>query len=272
MSRMLRKVCGGCRKGTKARSGQILTDMTTLYFEASDGDDLRKTGFSKDGKHHRPQIMIGLPAGLGGYLPGYDIYEGNTYEGNTPIPFIMKTSERFSPGKPVVIADSGLLSDKNIAALEADGYEYIIGARIKNESQIIKNKILAENYDNERIVVFEKGNSRRLPVSFTENRARKDRYNREKGLKRLEKRIKTGKLTKDNINNRGYNKYLRLEGEINVSIDNQKFIDDAAWDGLNGAELRRTYVYFLPLIAFTKNLKRLYMIRNQHSHSSRQQK
>jgi hypothetical protein len=184
----------------------------------------------------------------------------------------MKTSERFSPGKPVVIADSGLLSDKNIAALEADGYGYIIGTRIKNESQIIKNKILAENYDNERIVVFEKGNGRRLPVSFTKNRARKERYNREKGLKRLEKRIKTGKLTKDNINSRGYNKYLRLEGEINVSIDNQKFIDAAAWDGLNGAELRRTYVYLLPLIAFTKNLKRLYMIRNQHSHSSRQQK
>jgi hypothetical protein len=46
--------------------------------------------------------------------------------------------------------------------------------------------------------------------------------------------VSTGKLTKENINNRGYNKYLKLEDEINVSIDNQKFIDDAVWDGLKG--------------------------------------
>ena len=29
----------------------VFYDMTTLYFEASDQDDLRKTGFSKEGKH-----------------------------------------------------------------------------------------------------------------------------------------------------------------------------------------------------------------------------
>jgi hypothetical protein len=33
----------------------VFYDMTTLYFEASDEDDLRKTGFSKDGKHQFPQ-------------------------------------------------------------------------------------------------------------------------------------------------------------------------------------------------------------------------
>ena len=85
-------------------AGVVFHDMTTLYFEASDGDGLRKTGFSKDGKPHCPQIMTGLLAGPGGYLPGYDIYEGNTYEGDTLIPFIKKISERFSPGKPIVIA------------------------------------------------------------------------------------------------------------------------------------------------------------------------
>ena len=78
--------------------------------------------------------MTGLLVGLGGYLSGYDIYEGNTYEGDTLIPFIKKISDRFSLGKPIVIADSGLLSEKNIIALEADDYEYIIGARIKNEN------------------------------------------------------------------------------------------------------------------------------------------
>jgi len=56
----------------------VFYDMTTLYFEASDADDLRKMGFSKDGKDGNPQILIGLLVGLGGYAIGYDIFEGNT--------------------------------------------------------------------------------------------------------------------------------------------------------------------------------------------------
>ena len=53
--------------------GVVFYDMTTLYFEASDEDDLRKTGFSKDGKHQHPQIFLGLLVALGGYVIGYDI-------------------------------------------------------------------------------------------------------------------------------------------------------------------------------------------------------
>ncbi len=52
----------------------VFYDMTTLYFEASDEDDLRKAGFSKDGKHQHPQIFLGLLVGLGGYAIGYDIF------------------------------------------------------------------------------------------------------------------------------------------------------------------------------------------------------
>lgn len=51
----------------------VFYDMTTLYFEAEDEDDLRKIGFSKDGKFEHPQIMIGLLVGEGGYPIGYDI-------------------------------------------------------------------------------------------------------------------------------------------------------------------------------------------------------
>ena len=46
---------------------------------------------------------------------------------------------------------------------------------------------------------------------------------REKGLARLQKKIKSGRLTKQNINNRGYNKYLRLDGIVDVCIDMDKF-------------------------------------------------
>ena len=124
------------------KTSVVFYDMTTLYFEASDEDDLRIAGFSKDGKHSNPQIFLGLLVGLGGYAIGYDIFEGNTYEGHTLIPFLEKISKKFNLERPIVVADSGLLSKANIESLEANQYEYIIGARIKNESDKIKEKIL----------------------------------------------------------------------------------------------------------------------------------
>jgi len=212
----------------------VFYDMTSLYFEASDEDDLRRMGFSKDGKHSNPQILIGLLVGLGGYAIGYDIFEGNTYEGHTLIPFLESISKKFNPGKPVVIADAGLLTGKNISALQEGGYEYIIGARLKNESEAMKKQILQIAYKDGTAHVICQDKNKRLIVSYSAKRAKKDFHNRRKGLARLEKRVKSGKLTKSSINNRGYNKYLQLSGEIDIEIDYSKFEQDANRDGLKG--------------------------------------
>ena len=212
----------------------VFYDMTTLYFEASDEDDLRKTGFSKDGKHSKPQIFLGLLVGLNGYAIGYDIFEGNTYEGHTLIPFLEKISKKFNLEKPIVVADSGLLSEKNITALQEQEYEYILGARIKNETARMKDKIMATKLKDGQIKSIKKDEVNRIVISFSNKRARKDIHNRERGLKRLEKRLKSGKLTKSSINNRGYNKYLKLKGEILIEIDYEKYNKDNKWDGLKG--------------------------------------
>ena len=53
-------------------------------------------------------------------------------------------------------------------------------------------------------------------------------------LKRLEKKVRSGKLSKEHINNRGYNKYLKLSGEVNITIDYEKYKADGVWDGLKG--------------------------------------
>ncbi len=212
----------------------VFYDMTTLYFEAEDEDDLRKTGFSKDGKHSNPQIFIGLLVGTGGYAIGYDIYEGNIFEGHTLIPFLEKISAKFNLDKPIVVADAGLLSTENIKALEAKQYEYILGARIKNEPDKIKKQIFEYEFSNGQTICINKSETTRLIVAFSNKRAAKDQHNRKRGLQRLEKQIRAGKLTKSNINNRGYNKYLKMEGEISIQIDYEKFNTDAIWDGLKG--------------------------------------
>lgn len=221
------------RKLLKNKIGVVFYDMTTLYFEASEEDDYRIPGFNKDGKHQQPQIMIGLLVSNHGYPIGYQIFEGNTSETKTLIPVLETFQKKFFIDKPIIVADAALLSQKNIDALQENHYEYILGGRLKNETEAIKTKIIE--------LGVEEGNPRelksrngRLIVSFSQKRARNDRKNREKGLKRLEKKVRTGKLTKDNINNRGYNKYLKLSGEVNITIDYEKYEADSVWDGLKG--------------------------------------
>ena len=214
--------------------GAVFYDMTTIYFESSKPDELRLTGFSKEGKHQHPQIYLGLLVGSNGYPIGYDIFEGNIYEGHTLIPMIEAFEKRFKLDKPVIVADSGLLSKSNIEALESKGYTFILGARIKNESKDMISKIETLVIDNGQVIEFKKQKGLRLIISHSDKRAKKDRINRERGLRRLEKNLNAGRLTKSNINNRGYNKYLRMEGDVNISIDYEKFNNDQKWDGLKG--------------------------------------
>lgn len=44
--------------------GVLFYDVTTLYFEADYEDELRKTGFSKEGRHQNPQIILGCWSAL----------------------------------------------------------------------------------------------------------------------------------------------------------------------------------------------------------------
>jgi transposase len=208
--------------------------MTTLYFESSDEDDLRITGFSKDGKPQNPQILLGLLVGPNGYPIGYEIFEGNKYEGHTLIPVLEHFQQRFNLSRPIVIADAGLLSTPNIKDLRSRQYEFILGARLKNESDEIKDQILSQPLADGEFTVIKMPDDLILVVSYSVKRAKNDLKNRERGLKHLEKNLNKGKLTKSHINNRGYNKYLRLEGDISITIDYDKFNSDSKWDGLKG--------------------------------------
>jgi len=221
------------KKLLDGRIGIVFYDMTTLYFEASEPDDYRIPGFNKDGKHQHPQIMIGLLVSNNGYPIGYQIFEGNTSETKTLIPVLQSFQKKFDIATPIVVADAALLSQVNIDALQAHGYQYILGGRVKNETEAIKQQVIGLQVAEGRPQEVKAKNGR-LVVSYSAGRAKKDEKNCEKGLKRLESKVKSGKLGKQHINNRGYNKYLRLEGEARVDIDYRKYDADKAWDGLKG--------------------------------------
>src|SRR5690606_34410966 len=212
----------------------VFYDVTTLYFEASDEDDLRKTGFSKDGKHQHPQIVLGLLVSQNGYPLDYDIFEGNKYEGDTMMPIIEHFSSKHSFESLVVVADSGLLSKSNIIKLKARGYRYILGARIKNMDKGTTDQLLGLELQDCESADIQMDGQDRLVVGYKKSRAARDARNRKRGLEKLEKAVRSGKLGKKNINNRGYSKYLSLRGEVDVSINYEKYHDDGKWDGLKG--------------------------------------
>ena len=214
--------------------GVMFYDVTTLYFETDRQDDLRKTGFSKEGRHSNPQIILGLLVSLDGYPLAYCIHEGNKYEGHTMLPVIREFVARYSLDDFIVVADSGLMTGANINELEAEGCKYIIGSRIKNEPEDIKRQILSFDKANGVIHEIDKGGGRRLLIGYADRRAQKDVHNRDKGILRLEKACRSGRLSKENINRRGYNKFLDMEGNTTVSINYDRIQEDERWDGLKG--------------------------------------
>ena len=211
--------------------GLVFYDVTTLYFETDACDDLRRTGFSKDGKHSNPQIILGLLVSEGGYPLAYFIHEGNKYEGKTMLPAIENFVSKFNLSDFVIVADSGLMNNENILLLEAKNYKYILGARIKNETKSITNWILSQDKTDGNFYEYQKTEKCKLIVGFSQKRAKKDAHNREKGIRRLEKDFKSGLITKDKINKRGYNKFLNLQNNIEVKIDYDKIKEDEKWDG-----------------------------------------
>lgn len=222
-----RKILGG-------KTGLVFYDVTTLYFESDSSDELRERGFSKDGKHAQPQVVLGLLVSKDGYPLSYSLFNGSQYEGRTMIPIVEDFIERFKLEDFVVVADSGLMNKKNIELLESGGYKYIIGARIKNETDEIKQWILSLDKIEGSFYELGKLPHCRLIVGYSEKRAKKDRYNRQKGINRLQKAYKSGSITKENINKRGYNKFLEISDDVKVEIKQDKITEDEKWDGLKG--------------------------------------
>lgn len=215
----------------------IFYDVTTLYFESSDEDDLRKRGYSKDHKHDLPQIVIGLFVDKDGYPFDFDFYDGSTFEGHTFPKAIKALTAKYKFKDLIVVADAGMLSEENIRFLEAKNLNYIVGARMKSMSEVIKEQIFAHDFVEKQTfeitckTELETGETKnkRLIVDFSDKRAKKDKFNREKLIKKLEEKI----ASKQELIKKS--KYLILENQSKVAgIDREKIEQDKRHDGLKG--------------------------------------
>jgi len=203
-------------------------DVTTLHFESESEDDLRRIGFSKEGKLARPQIQLGLFTTLQGYPLSFEVYEGNKFEGHTLVDILQKFQKKFHiKNKPIVVADKGMLNNANIAYLEENGYKYILAYKIRHIEKELKEKIANLTFLDDGVIYTieiekeitykdDKGKNQkrnikqRLILTYSTKRAKKDKATREKALKKINDTLNKKNITKSDLKLSYYAKYLDI--------------------------------------------------------------
>jgi transposase len=218
-------------------------DCTTLYFESFKSDELKNLGYSKDCKFNQPQVLLSLIVTEEGLPLGYDLFPGNTFEGNTLPIALEKLKNKYELKNITIISDSGLLSKQNITYIKSKGYKYIIGARLKNLSKNKQTEIISgidsvsNSNDCDYISKYYETRleQERLIVKYSIKRAKKEREDREQTVRKLVEKLNRNNSPKSFISNYGYKKYLDYEeGKDKVILNEEKLEIEKKWDGLSG--------------------------------------
>lgn len=174
----------------------LFYDVSTLYFETFEEDELRSNGFSKDNKSQQPQILIALMVSKEGFPVAYDVFSGKTFEGHTIIPVIKDFIQRNDAKDFCVVADAAMLSTENLQQLVQNNINYIVGARLGSISntllETIDKNLSRENGKSIRI----KTDNGYLICSYSTIRYRKDKYEMEKQIEKAKQVIETPSKSK----------------------------------------------------------------------------
>lgn len=238
----------------------MLFDITTLYFESVDADELRAFGYSKDQKYHCTQVVLALATDEDGLPIGYELFPGNTAEVKTLLACMQRWQQSLKVGRVSFVADRALCSKANLAALEAAPWNYVVAMPLRRslkaaeQAQVLQTALAAPcEVDGELVWVREfDWLGRRLIVTYSSKRAHKDRADRQALLERLSAKLgpsqkagekvdkKTGQIKplKPNaqklITNSGYLRYVEQADSGGAFVlDEDKIATDAAWDGLH---------------------------------------
>jgi len=184
----------------------LFYDVTTLYFETFQEDELRKNGFSKDNKSQQPQILVALMVTREGSPIAYSIFSGNTFEGHKIIPVVNAFIKKHAVKKFTVLADAAMISNTNVRELLANNINYIVGARLGNLSSNMIDQIHRRmtKTDGESIRIAT--NNGYLICAYSSARYRKDKYE-------MEKQIERARAIIDNPSKGKRVKFIKTQGE-----------------------------------------------------------
>ena len=165
----------------------LLYDVTTLYFEIQKEDEYRKPGMSKECRLE-PQIIVGLLVDQRGFPLGVHSFTGNTAETTTILPVLEQFRVQHQLTQPLtVVADAGMLSTKNLEALDRAGYTYIVGARLQKIPDVVHTYRSTHETFTDGQVLTAHGADHRIIYQYREKRAALDRRNIAKQIAKAEK-------------------------------------------------------------------------------------
>jgi len=220
----------------------LLFDVTTLYFESTEVDELRNFGYSKDHRFNTTQVVLALATNSDGLPIGYELFEGNKAEVSTLVAAIASWKKLFTIDAVCFVGDRAMFTKQNIALLEQHQYHYIIAAKLRKLPQPLKEKIFSEEHYRPTIFQNTLGwigefthENARLIVSYKTARALKDQKEREAVLKKIEKMLgKKGANPSKFITNQGVKRFVTKDESAQIQLDENKVTQDAQWDGLHG--------------------------------------
>jgi transposase len=100
----------------------------------------------------------------------------------------------------------------------------VIEKKIPRQSKQIITKLIGVYHNQPKTLV----------LAYRPARALKDRADREKAIQKLQVRLRRSKNPKQLISKYGFQKYIKVEGDAELQIDDTKFIEEARWDGVAG--------------------------------------
>lgn len=223
----------------------VFFDTTSIYFEGQGGQTLGRYGHSKD---HRPdlrQMIVGIALDGEGWPLCCEMWPGNTTDVKTLLPVVDRMKRRFRVRELCVMADRGMISKKTLTELEeADPpVLYILGARMRRQKEVSENVLKSQGSWQEvhpertssrdaaplkvREVIVK---DRRYVVCLNEEERRKDVYDREAIVAHLREQLKLG--DKSLVGNKGFRRYLKLEGQGHFAVDEDRVGDETRFDGI----------------------------------------
>lgn len=212
----------------------VLFDVTTLYFESTEVDELRNFGFSKDHKFNQTQVVLALATNECGLPIGYELFPGNKAEVSTLLIAINKWKETFEIGAVTIIADRAMCSKNNLAELDANGIGYIVAMPLRRSLKTNLQEQVLTDFSGVSVACHREYDfeDKRLIVSYSPDRARKDADDRARIVTKLESKLKKGDL-KNLVSNHGYLKYITKCAAGTTGVDMAKINADKRWDGLH---------------------------------------
>lgn len=210
----------------------VFFDTTTLYFEGAGGESLGRRGYSKDRRPDENQMIVGAVLDEAGRPIACPMWPGNTADASTLIPVATSLKKRFGVGDVTLVADRGMVGERNVKHLEREGFSYILGVKMRLEKKAMREilsragryKEVAENLKVKEVA----HNGRRYVVCQNPEEQRKDAADRAAILAALEEKL--GKGASSLIGNTGYRRYLTIE-KGSVRIDAAKVKEEETYDG-----------------------------------------